>query len=134
MLQGDPSTFYNADLLCHILHKIPFLGLFRSTAYDQFPENRIFLFFRENISSIQTISLFQDSIKYSVKGSKSYTGSLNTGKFQKPFFHFYCCSSGKSHNKNRGSRYLPLLYHMCCSLYNDGGFPRTGACQNHHRP
>ena len=36
MLQSDPSTLYNTDLLGNIFHKIPFLGLFCSTVYHQF--------------------------------------------------------------------------------------------------
>ena len=86
-----------------------------------------------SIASIETICLFQDSVKYTMKSSKCNACPRNSGKFQKPFFHFYSCCPGKSHNKNRGSRYLPFLDHMCCSFYYDGSFPRTGACQNHHR-
>ena len=132
MLKCDSSPFYNTDLFCHVFHKIPLLGLFRSTIYHKLPQDRILFLFRQDISPIQSIGLFQNPVKHSVKSPKRNSCPLYTCKFQESFFHFYCRRPGKSHNKNRGSWYLPILDHMCCSLYNDGSFPRTGACQNHH--
>ena len=133
IFQRNPVSLDNADLLRDFFREISFLCQISTIIHGKFPENRYFFLFCQNICGSKTICLFQDTIKNAMEGSKCNWSIFLTGKIQKTLFHFFCRRSGKGYNQNISRRNSAFLCHICSSFYYYGGFPRTGACQDHHR-
>ena len=57
VIQGDPVSFYHADLLCHILLEIPFLGQLLSVFQGHFLQNGVLFLLRENISRAKPVGM-----------------------------------------------------------------------------
>ncbi len=57
VIQGDPVSFYHADLLCHILLEIPFLGQLLSVFQGHFLQNGVLFLLGENISRAKPVGM-----------------------------------------------------------------------------